>query len=156
VLVDLDVPERDAALQAFYARWQQDELVTDKWFSLQATSSRPDTLDKVKALTAHPAFTIKNPNRARALIAAFGYSNQLRFHEASGAGYVFLADQVIALDPLNATLASRFIKPLGAWSRYDTRRQTLMKRELQRVLALPGISKNTFEMASKSLGDGHA
>jgi aminopeptidase N len=153
VLVDLDAPERDQALEAFYTRWQRDELVTDKWFTLQATSSRADTLARVKSLMSHPAFTIKNPNRARALIGAFGFSNQLRFHEASGAGYAFLADQVMALDPMNATLASRFIQPLGAWSRYDADRQELMKRELHRVLALPGLSKNTFEMASKSLGD---
>ncbi len=151
VLCETDHPARTEALAKFYERWKQDELVTDKWFSLQAMSSQASALARVKELTHHPAFTIKNPNRMRSLVGAFTQGNQLRFHDGSGAGYAFLADQVITLDPLNPLMASRLIQPLGQWRRHDAGRQALMKRELERVLALPNLSKNTYEMASKSL-----
>jgi aminopeptidase N len=151
VLNEFDQPARAEALASFYERWKGDELVVDKWFSLQAMSSLPGTLARVKELTHHPAFTIKNPNRMRSLVGAFTQANQLRFHDASGAGYAFLADQAITLDPLNPLMASRLIQPLGQWRRHDAGRQALMKRELERVLALPSLSKNTYEMASKSL-----
>jgi aminopeptidase N len=151
VLVDVDRPERAAALAAFYERWRGDELVVDKWFALQAASSLPDTPARVRALLRHPAFDLRNPNRARALIGAFAAGNQVRFHDATGAGYAFLADQVIALDPLNATTAARIVQPLCAWRRHDAGRQALMKRELERILAAPGLSTNTYEMVSKSL-----
>jgi aminopeptidase N len=151
ILNEIDHPARRDALNRFYERWKQDDLVVDKWFSLQAMSSLPATLTRVKELVHHPAFTIKNPNRMRALVGAFTQANQLRFHDGSGAGYVFLADQVVTLDPLNPLMASRLIQPLGQWRRYDVRRQGLMKRELERVLALANLSKNTYEMASKSL-----
>jgi aminopeptidase N len=153
VLNEFDDPARSDALAKFYERWKADELVTDKWFSLQAMSSLPGTLARVKELMHHPAFTIKNPNRMRSLVGAFTQANQLRFHDASGAGYAFLADQVITLDGLNPLMASRLIQPLGQWRRHDGGRQALMKRELERVLALPSLSKNTYEMASKSLGN---
>jgi aminopeptidase N len=151
VLNEFDQPARAEALTSFYERWKADELVVDKWFSLQAVSSLPGTLARVKELTHHPAFTIKNPNRMRSLVGAFTQANQLRFHDASGAGYAFLADQVITLDPLNPLMASRLIQPLGQWRRHDNARQALMKHELERVLARPALSKNTYEMASKSL-----
>ena len=152
VLGEFDDPARAEALDKFYEHWKSDELVVDKWFSLQGMSSLPGTLTRVKELTHHPAFTIKNPNRMRSLVGAFTQGNQLRFHDATGAGYAFLADQVITLDGLNPLMASRLIQPLGQWRRHDGGRQALMKRELERVLALPALSKNTYEMASKSLG----
>ncbi|HVA15426.1 MAG TPA: aminopeptidase N [Stellaceae bacterium] len=152
VLGEFDHPARGEALGKFYERWKDDELVVDKWFSLQAMSSLPGTLARVKELTHHSAFTIKNPNRMRSLVGAFTQGNQLRFHDASGAGYAFLADQVITLDGLNPLMASRLIQPLGQWRRHDAARRSLMKRALERVLALPSLSKNTYEMASKSLG----
>ena len=151
VLADLDRPERTAALAGFYELWSHDDLVTDKWFALQARSSLPQTPDRVRELTRHPAFERKNPNRVRALVGTFAQANQLRFHDASGDGYRLLADEVIALDPLNPTTAARLVQPLGSWRRHDTARQTLMRRELERVLATPELSKNTFEMVSKSL-----
>jgi aminopeptidase N len=151
ILVDLDRPEREAALTSFYEAWRLDDLVTDKWFALQALSSLPETLARVRELVRHPAFERRNPNRVRALLGAFAQGNQLRFHDPSGAGYGFLADEVIALDPLNATMAARLVQPLGQWRRQDASRQALMKKELERVLATPGLSKNTFEMVSKSL-----
>jgi aminopeptidase N len=151
VLGDLDRPEREAALERFYALWAHDDLVIDKWFSLQARSSLPQTPARVRALTGHPAFTRKNPNRARALVGAFAQGNQLRFHDPSGAGYAFLADEVLALDPDNPALAARLVQPLGAWRRYDPPRQAQMQGELRRILAAPGLSPNTYEMVSKSL-----
>jgi aminopeptidase N len=151
VLADLDRPERPAALARFYAAWSRDELVIDKWFALQARSSLPGTPNRVRELTLHPAFERKNPNRVRALVGAFAQGNQIRFHDASGAGYVFLADEVITLDPINPTTAARLVQPLGAWRRHDPTRQALMRRQLERVLATPDLSKNTYEMVSKSL-----
>jgi aminopeptidase N len=152
VLVDLERPERPAALARFYAAWSRDELVIDKWFALQARSSLPGTPNRVRELTMHPAFERKNPNRVRALVGAFAQGNQLRFHDASGAGYAFLADEVITLDPLNPTTAARLVQALGAWHRHDPARQALMRHQLERVLATPDLSKNTYEMVSKSLG----
>jgi aminopeptidase N len=151
VLVDLDRPERPTALARFYQQWAEDQLVVDKWFALQARSSLPQTPERVRELTRHSAFERKNPNRVRSLVGTFAQANQLRFHDASGAGYVLLADEVIALDPLNPTTAARLVQPLGSWRRHDPARQALMRRELERVLAAPDLSKDTYEMVSKSL-----
>jgi aminopeptidase N len=151
VLVDTDCPEREAALEAFYERWKDDPLVTDKWFALQARSSRPGTIDAVRELTRHPAFIRANPNRLRALIGTFSQGNPLHFHAASGAGYAFLADEVIDLDKTNPTTAARIVQPLGQWRRYDAARQRLMRAELERILAAPGLSANSYEMVAKSL-----
>jgi aminopeptidase N len=155
ILADLDRPERDAALARFYERWSQDELVTDKWFALQARSSLPQTPQRVRDLTRHPAFERKNPNRVRALVGTFSQANQLRFHDGSGAGYALLADEVIVLDPINPTTAARLVQPLGSWRRHDEARQALMRRQLERVLATSDLSKNTYEMASKSLASSY-
>jgi aminopeptidase N len=125
--------------------------VLDKWFSIQATSPLPDTAAHVRALSAHPDFDLRNPNRVRALVGAFVGANQVRFHGANGEGYRFLADVVIQLDPSNPQVAARIVGPLGQWRRMDTSRQALMKAELSRILALPGLSKNTYEVVSKSL-----
>ena len=151
VLVDINGPERSDALDAFYRRWEADPLVIDKWFALQARSSVPGTLEAVRALAQHPAFNRANPNRVRALIGTFAQGNQLHFHAKSGEGYAFLADEVIALDKANPTTAARLVQPLGQWRRYDAARQSLMRAQLDRILATPGLSANTYEMVSKSL-----
>ena len=90
-------------------------------------------------------------DRVRALIGTFAQANQLRFHDADGAGYILLSDEVVALDPLNPKTAARLVQPLGSWRRHDPVRQVLMRRELERVLTVPDLSKNTYEMVSKSL-----
>src|SRR5262249_7560065 len=126
VLVDLERPERAMALTRFYQLWSHDDLVTDKWFALQARSSLPQTPDRVRELTCHPAFERKNPNRGRPLIGTFGQLNQLRFHDVSGAGYSLLADEVIVLDAITPTPAARLVQPLGSWRRHDPARQALM------------------------------
>jgi aminopeptidase N len=151
VLTDIDCPERAVALDAFYRRWAEDPLVIDKWFALQARSSLPGTIAAVRGLTRHPAFTRANPNRVRALTGTFSQANPLHFHAASGDGYAFLADEVLALDKANPTTAARLVQPLGQWRRYDAARQALMRAALDRILTTPGLSPNTYEMVAKSL-----
>jgi len=142
--------KRIAALDIFYNRYSTDALVLDKWFQTQALSSRDDTPAIVEELARHPDFTLANPNRARSLVGAFSV-NQRAFHAAGGAGYRFLADNLIALDRLNPQTAAKLLPPLGRWRRFDETRAALMKAELERILATPGLSKDLFEQASKSL-----
>ena len=145
-------PEGGQALDAFYTRWKDEPLVVDKWFGLQATSRLPGTLEKVTALTHHPAFNIKNPNKVRALIGSFCNANPPHFHRADGAGYRFLADHVLALNKLNPQVASRMVNAFSQWRRYDAERQALQRAQLARILAEPGLSRDVFEVVSKSLG----
>ncbi len=140
------------AVEAFYRRWRSDQLVLDKWFALQATSPQPQTLLRVQALMQHPDFTLKNPNRVRSLIGAFCIRNPVNFHQADGAGYRFLAEQVIELNALNPQIASRLLEPLTHWQRYDESHRALMKTELERIMAQPALSRDVYEVASKSLG----
>lgn len=151
-LNDCDSPARDRALDAFYDRWQGDALVTDKWFTLQATSSLPGTLARVEELMAHDGFSMTTPNRVRSLIGAFCSANQLRFHSADGAGYDFLSQRVIELNTINPQIAARLLTPLSRWRRFDETRQELMKACLERILATPDLSRDVFEIASKMLG----
>jgi aminopeptidase N len=142
--------EREAALDVFYNRYRDNALVLDKWFQTQALSGRDDTPRVVAELVAHPDFSLGNPNRARSLIGAFGV-NQRAFNTAGGEGYRLLADQLIALDRLNPQTAAKLLPPLARWKRYDEGRAALMRGELERILQTPGLSKDLFEQASKSL-----
>ena len=151
VLAAIGTPDRDAALAAFHARWRGDDLVLDKWFAIQAMSPRPQTLAEVRGLYRHSDFDMRNPNRFRALVGAFSAGNQVRFHDASGDGYRFLADAIIALDPINGQTAARMTNPLGAWRRQNATRQAMMRAELSRILATPKLSRGTYEKASKAL-----
>lgn len=150
-LVNKDCPERESALMQFYQQWQHDPLVIDKWFALQASSKLPDTLNRVKKLLQHPAFDIKNPNKVYALIGAFGHRNLVHFHVASGEGYQFLADCVNQLDALNPQIAARMVTSLSHWQRYDSKRQNLMRAQLEGILRAKTISKDVGELVSKSL-----
>jgi aminopeptidase N len=150
-LVNSDAPEREGALAAFYERWREDPLVLDKWFTLQALSAREDAVEAVPKLVRHPDFTLANPNRVRSVAGAFG-ANQRAFHHRSGRGYAFLADIVLAVDRINPQVAARLMPPLGRWRRFDEARGTLMRAQLERILAAKGLSKEVFEQASKSLG----
>jgi aminopeptidase N len=151
LLADTATPQRDAALAEFHAKWQGQALVIDKWFRIQAISSAPDTLARVDALTSHKDFDQRNPNRFRALVAAFGYGNQLRFHEADGAGYEFMTRMILMIDQVNRQIAARMIEAFADWRRYDEGRQAKMQASLERILAAPGLSDNTSEMASRTL-----
>jgi aminopeptidase N len=143
--------ERTAALSGFYERYRHNALVLDKWFTAQALSSRDDAVDEVERLARHPDFTMTNPNRLRSLVGAFA-ANQRGFHHASGRGYRFLADMIIAADKLNPQTAAKLVPPLGRWRRYAEDRAALMRAELERIVATPGVSKDVFEQASKSIG----
>ena len=149
-LVNGDWDEREAALDIFYNRYADNPLVLDKWFQTQALSTRADTPAAVAALATHPDFTLANPNRARSLVGAFG-ANQRAFNAIDGRGYRFLADQLIALDRINPQTAAKLLPPLGRWRRFDARRAGLMRAELERIVAVPELSKDLFEQASKSL-----
>jgi aminopeptidase N len=151
LLAESDLPERARALADFYARWRDDPLVIDKWFALQATAQRPDALDTVTGLLGHEAFTLKNPNRVRALLGAFAIGNPTGFHRPDGAGYALIADHVLALDPRNPQVASRLAQPFSRWRRYDPARQDHMRTQLERILAAPKLSRDVYEIASKSL-----
>ncbi|MFN4088386.1 MAG: aminopeptidase N [Alphaproteobacteria bacterium] len=150
-LNDLDVKDRRKVLDDFYGRFEKNGLVIDKWLSLEAMSALPGTLARVKELTAHTAFSIRNPNKVRALIGAFAAGNPVRFHAKDGAGYAFLADRVIELDKLNPQVAARMVAPLRRWRKFDAGRQAKMRAELERILAVPDLSRDVFEIASKSL-----
>jgi aminopeptidase N len=141
----------DQALTDFYARWEAEPLVIDKWFSVQARSPAPDALGRVLGLTAHPAFDPKNPNRLRALVAVFASANPYRFHDPSGAGYRFLADQILATDGFNPMIAARLVEPLGAWRRFRPELGALMKAELERIAGAPELSKNVSELVTRAL-----
>jgi len=144
-------PEREQALQEFGRRWEGDPLVMDKWFTIQATSQLPDTLDRVQTLLGHPAFSLRNPNKVRSLVGAFCAGNPVRFHAADGAGYRFLVDRVLELDRLNPQVAARLLRGMTRWRRFDQQRQHLMQSELQRVVDTAGLSSDVFEIATKSL-----
>jgi len=150
VLVSLEAPERAAALEAFYDRFHRDALVLDKWFALQAAAQRPDTVDRVEQLAQHPDFTMTNPNRLRALAGQFG-ANHWAFHHPSGRGYAFLAEMILAADAINPQVAARLVPPFGRWRRFEPKRSKMMREALDRIVARPGLSRDVFEQASKSL-----
>ncbi|WP_373081250.1 aminopeptidase N [Zhongshania sp.] len=150
-LVNSAAPYKAEALQRFYQNWQHEPLVINQWFQVQAMCRVPGTLETVQALMAHPAFDIRNPNKVRALIGAFCGQNGVNFHREDGAGYRFLADQVIVLNRSNPQIASRLLVPLTKWRKYLPAAQQLMRGELQRVLAQPDLSSDVYEVVSKSL-----
>lgn len=151
MLANCDCPERLPALTGFYERWKREPLVLDKWFTLQATSQLPGTLQEVKELMHHPAFNLKNPNKVRALIGAFCQANPVRFHTIDGSGYTFLREQVLILDPVNPQIAARLMNAFTRWRKYDTTRQGLMRGQLEQILRAPNLSPDVYEIAAKSL-----
>ncbi|MCG6658701.1 aminopeptidase N [Halomonas campisalis] len=140
----------EPALRRFGEKWAHDPLVMDQWFSIQVTRPQPDALERVKFLMEHPAFSLKNPNKVRALIGAFAGQNRVNFHRADGEGYRLLADVVIELNRLNPEIAARIITPLTRWQRFDEARQALMKAELERIRA-EELSPNVYEVVQKAL-----
>lgn len=138
------------ALEEFYAKWKHESLVVNQWLHLQATVPHPSTLDKVKVLMEHECFSMTNPNKVRALIGGFA-QNLVAFHQLSGEGYAFLAEQVIKLNATNPQIAARIITPLTRWKKYDTERQALMRQYLTEIKHTPNLSKDVYEIVSKSL-----
>lgn len=138
------------ALDAFFRQWRGEKLVVNKWLALQAGADWPDALDRVKELLVHPAFDGSEPNKIYALIGGFS-ANQKWFHAADGAGYAFMADRVMALDAANPQVASRMVRSLMRWKRYDASRQGLMRAQLERIGAKPGLSRDVGEIVAKAL-----
>jgi aminopeptidase N len=151
-LARMDSPRREAAFAHFHDRFRNDPLVLDKWMGMQALSPRPDTVAQVRALMNHPVFSLKNPNRVRALIGAFAIGNPLRFHDRSGAGYRLVREVVQTLDSLNPQTAARMAAAFENWRRYDPERQRLMRAELEAIASGTGLSANLYEMVTKMLG----
>ncbi|HEX9397945.1 MAG TPA: aminopeptidase N [Burkholderiales bacterium] len=150
VLANLDCAEGPMALEVFYARWKDEPLVVDKWLSVQAFSRLPGTLAKVKTLLSHPAFDLKVPNKVYALIRAFA-SNHVRFHAADGAGYAFLADQILVLDALNPQVAARMARAFDRWKKFDEGRMAKARAALERIRDAKGTSKDVMEIVTKAL-----
>ncbi|WP_086932466.1 aminopeptidase N [Agarilytica rhodophyticola] len=140
------------AINDFYHKWRHEALVINHWFSVQASAPGSNTLMRVKELMEHSAFDIKNPNKLRSLIGSFTMRNPINFHNAKGEGYSFLADRIIYLNTTNPQIAARLLTPLTKWKRYDENRQNLMKAELERIKVQPKLSKDVYEVVTKSLG----
>jgi len=142
--------EREKALESFYARWQDEPLVVDKWLAVQATSRLPDTLSRVTGLLAHPAFDLKVPNKVYALVRSFA-ANHVRFHAADGGGYAFLADQVIALNALNPQVAARMARGFDRWKKFDAAHRAHAQAQLERIRETDGLSRDVAEIVDKAL-----
>jgi aminopeptidase N len=145
------VPERQAALDHFYRRYAGDPLVTDKWFALQAAIPEPATLDRVKALMSHPAFSMANPNRVRSLIGTFVQANQTQFNRPDGAGYEFLADVALELDPKNPQVAARLATAYRSWRALEPLRRERAEAALRRIAAAPSLSRDLADIVGRSL-----
>jgi aminopeptidase N len=149
----LDRPERATALEDFYRRYADDPLVIDKWLALQATIPEPGTLDRVRTLTSHPAFSMANPNRVRALIGSFAHGNHTQFNRADGAGYDFVADVVIGLDPKNPQAAARLMGAFRSWRALETRRRSRAEATLRRVAATAALSRDVTDIVARTLAE---
>ncbi|XP_008238922.1 PREDICTED: puromycin-sensitive aminopeptidase isoform X1 [Prunus mume] len=141
---------RDDILADFYSKWQEDYLVVNKWFALQAMSDVPGNVENVRNLLSHPAFDLRNPNKVYSLIGGF-CGSPVNFHAKDGSGYKFLGEIVMQLDKINPQVASRMVSAFSRFRRYDETRQNLAKAQLEKILATNGLSENVFEIASKSL-----
>ncbi|TMH55185.1 MAG: aminopeptidase N [Betaproteobacteria bacterium] len=150
LLADCDCPERARALAAFYDKWKTEPLVVDKWLAVQATTRLRSALADVKRLMAHPAFSIRNPNKVYALIGGFR-GNQVHFHAADGSGYAFLTEQVIALDAINPQVAARMARGFDRWKKFDAGRQAHARAALERLRDAKGISKGVLEIVTRAL-----
>ncbi|MDV6331927.1 aminopeptidase N [Asticcacaulis sp. 201] len=143
------------ALDTFYDRFRNEPLVIDKWFSLQAAAAHPDTLDRVRALSQHPDFDAKTPNRWRALVQGFA-NNQSVFHAPGGGGYQFLVEQILAVDAFNPMTAARLVEPLSRYRFYTSPYRENMQTALQTIAAAPNLSKNVLELAARALTEEHS
>jgi aminopeptidase N len=150
-LANLDLPERDTALAAFYARWQGEALVVDKWLQVQATSRLPGTAARVRELMRHPAFDLKNPNKVYALVRSFCAANPRHFHAPDGSGYALAADVIIELQAINPQVASRLARSFDRWRRFDAVRQGHARTAQERIMACEGLAKDVAEVVGNAL-----
>jgi aminopeptidase N len=146
-----DRPERAHALDDFYRRYADDPLIIDKWLSLQAVIPEPTSLERVRALTSHPAFSMANPNRVRSLIGAFALANHTQFNRSDGAGYDFVADIVLTLDPKNPQVAARIMGAFRSWRALEEGRRACAEATLRRVAAAPSLSRDVGDIVARTL-----
>jgi len=142
---------REEALEMFFERNKDEELLVDKWFAVQATSLRKDTLERVQKLVLHPAFRAHNPNRVRALLGAFAHNNPGCFHMPDGKAYVFLADHILELDAKNPQMSSRLASALTRWQQHVSPQKEAMHAQLERLARAPKLSSDLSEVLSRSL-----
>ena len=150
-LVHRECGEREEGLHHFYQKWNKEALVMNKWLSMQAISDVPGGLERVQRIMNDPVFNINNPNKVASLLLTFGKFNVRQFHALDGAAYKFFADLVLDIDTRNPSLASRSVSLFNQWKRFDPKRQAMMRKELERIVARPGISAGVFEIASKAI-----
>ncbi|MET0638409.1 MAG: aminopeptidase N, partial [Hyphomicrobium sp.] len=153
LIAGVDAPGRTGVLHDFFERWKDDHLVIDMWFASQAQSPRAEVLDEVDALCRHPLFKITTPNKVRALIGTFALGNPLQFNRADGAGYEFLADKVLEIDPLNPQVAARMLGAFRSYRALESKRKGLAKAALKRVAGAPRLSRDCLEMVTRMLED---
>ena len=151
VLVNADAPGAGAALADFYDRFRDDQLVLDKWFTVQATAPGDGTLGRVEALMKHPAFSMANPNRVRSLVGAFAGANQRQFNRADGAGFRLVTDVVLALDPKNPQVAARLLGAFRSWRALEPGRRALAEAALRRVSAQEPLSRDVADIVARCL-----
>ena len=151
LLASADSKWRQKALNDFYERWKQDHVVIDTWFAVQAQSPRRATLGDMNELLNHPLFSLKTPNKVRALIGTFAMLNPLQFNRSDGLGYKFLADQVIAIDPVNPQIAARLLGAMRNWRSLEIGRRRKARRSLSQVAKTPNISRDVYEIVTKML-----
>ena len=150
-LIHCQSEEREQVLAAFEKKWQHDSLVMDKWFAMHARSKVPNALEKIKALMQHPSFNINNPNKVRSLIGVFAGQNAFHFHNPNGSGYEFVAKQVVYLNDTNPQIASRLVRTLMRWKKYAEPCGEQMREQLEVIAAHKTLSKDVYEIVSKSL-----
>ncbi len=142
---------RDASLERFYERWRHDHLVIDTWFAAQAISPQSDTVDRVRALTTHPLFSITTPNKVRALVGNFATMNPVQFNRPDGTGYQLVAEQVLAIDRFNPQVAARLLNCYRSWRALEPTRRRAARKALARVAAGPHLSRDVYEIVSRML-----
>ena len=152
-LAQHDVPQRKTAFADFYQRYQNNPLIVDKWFTLQAITPDKTTLDNVRALTAHPTFSMSNPNRVRALIGSFATINQKEFNRADGAGYDFLAEQILTLDESNRQVAARMATVFRTWRTLEASRRARAEAALQKIAARSTLSNDVRDIVARALAN---
>jgi aminopeptidase N len=150
-LTTLPGAAREAALQRFVERYRDEPLVLDKWFTLQAAIAEEGTLGRVKELMRHPAFSLSNPNRVRALIGSFAMMNPTQFNRPDGAGYDFLAEIVSGIDPSNPQLASRLATAFGSWRMLDASRRAQAEKALRKIAEKPNLSRDLGDIVQRAL-----
>jgi len=143
--------EAEKALEAFYQQWKEEPLVVNQWLAVQAGSAEFGQVERITKLLEHEAFDIKNPNKVRSVLGAFAGQSLVNFHRLDGAGYRLLAENIIKLDALNPQIAARLVAPLSKWKRYVAAQGEMMKAELQSIMAQKDLSKDVYEIVSKSL-----